>query len=130
MEYETECEKTPTEPNWEVLKLLLDQAMDWMAYDEGEYGAAELEPLTLTYHMLFTKWDSAEARAHEIACRMKMMLWWVEGLHEAFWGPSRKIMHPAFPARLSDQARPADAKADEPGDRTAAAFLSILPRET
>lgn len=80
----TNDEREPTEPNWEVLRPLLRQAIDWIVHDDAadEYGPAELETLTLAYELLFEDFKSKEARLKCIAFRITCMGQATDGLEE------------------------------------------------
>ncbi len=84
----TSCEqREPTKPNWEVLKLLLDQAVDWIMHDDAadEYGPAEIETLSLLHELLFKDYESDEARLKDIAFRLTCMAQATEGLADLLY---------------------------------------------
>ncbi|MCK1684666.1 hypothetical protein [Bradyrhizobium sp. 145] len=59
------------EPNWEVLKLLMLQAMNWMWRSDASdhYGPAELESLTMAYNVLFNS-PTIDDKLKQIAFRV------------------------------------------------------------
>ena len=72
------------EPNWEALKLMMEQAMNYMWRSDASdaYGSAELETVTMAHNVLFScKTD--EARFQEIAFRVR----WIQG-----WGRRGELL--------------------------------------
>jgi hypothetical protein len=68
-------ESDPIEPDWELLRILLTEAENWMLEDD-EYGIAELESLALLYNMLFTQWNSDAQKGNRNCLSRREHLGW------------------------------------------------------
>jgi hypothetical protein len=85
-EVQTQEQELPIEPNWGALRLLMDQARNWMwmvhAFDQHE-----LQTIDLAYELLFDEFESDEAKRKRVAFRVTRMVTSDEDLEKLLYPP-------------------------------------------